>query len=168
MNTSDIAQAVRNDAVDTFTLSNPKLALTRTFEIKHLEYDAYIEFCDLARPILQAVATGLDLGAMSSDFKLQFNPAKIDFSEIIRLAGKELPRMAWLCCKQTDPKITVDEVKRLGYRPQMLLNVVLKQIKHNEMVQEFADFFPLIAEQFAALLPAAQEAMTPIATAPTE
>lgn len=169
LSTTDIAKATRNEGYGTFLLENPHAndgkGDSREFELKHLDYDSYLEFCDLARPILQTVAGGLDLGGLASG-DLQFNPAKIDFGEILRQAGSELPRMVWLCCKQTDPKITLEEVKRLGYRPQAMLTVVLKQIKHNEMVQEFASFFPKIVEQFTALLPDMEQAVKPTTIQP--
>jgi hypothetical protein len=168
---SDQLKAARNEGYGTFTLSNPASGDSKSFEIKHLSYDAYLEFCELARPILTACSSALDMGNNNGEFKLEFNPMAVDFASLLKLAGKELPRMAWLCCRQSEPKITIEEVKHLGYRPQALLSVVLQQIKHNEMVKEFADFFPKIVEQLTALLPAAQEAAAPIpaeTTAPSE
>lgn len=160
LTTSTIMQAARNEAAGTFTLSNPS-GESKTFEIKHLSYDAYIEFCELARPILTTMSGALALDMSNGEFGLKFNPLNIDYEQVIKLAGKELPRMAWLCCKQSDPKITIDEVKRLGHRPQNLIAVVLQQVKHNDMVKEFADFFPQIVGQLTDLLPAAQEAVAP-------
>ena len=171
LSVSDLAKAARNEGYDTFELKNPTTGEAQTFELKHLGYDDYLEFCSLVKPILTALSSGLDMGDRGGEFKLQFNPMDINYDELIGLAGKQLPRMAWLCCKQSAPKITIDKVKQLGHRPQTLLTVVLKQIKHNDMVKEFADFFPLIVEQVTALLPAAQEVMQPApmeTTAPTE
>jgi hypothetical protein len=167
---TEITQAVRNEAAGTFTLENPITKASRTFELKHLSYDAYLEFCELAHPILSTLSGALDMGNKGGEFKLEFNPLNIDYKTVLKLAGKELPRMVLLCCKQTDPRITLEEVKELGHRPQQLVQVVLKQIKHNEMVKEIADSFPQIVEQLTALLPAAQEAIAPIPaeTAPTE
>lgn len=164
---SEIARAARNEPVGTFTLKNSHTGEERTFELKDLEYDSYIEFVDLARPIITAVAGSVQSKDNHGEFQLAFNPAGIDFGELIRLAGKELPRMALIICRQSDPRIKLEEVKRLGRRPMQLLEIVLMQIKQNSIVQEFADFFPRIATALQELLPAAQGAMTPVA-APTE
>jgi hypothetical protein len=149
-------QAVRNEARGTFTLGD------RVFEIKDLQYDDYIEFCDLARPIITAVSQSLELNQENGQLDLQFNFGNLDFRQLLQLSKEELPRMAWLCCKQTDPKIKLAEVKRLARRPQTMLEVVLAQVKHNDLVKEFADFFPRMASALNELVPAATEAMVPI------
>lgn len=156
LSATTIAQAVRNEPSATFLLGD------RTFDIKDLDYDSYIEFCDLARPIITSVADSLEVNNEGGKLDLQFNFLNIDSANLIKLAGKELPRMAWICCKQSDPKIKIEDVKRLGRRPLVMLEVVLKQVKHNEMVKEFADFFPRIASALTELMPAAKEAMEPI------
>lgn len=163
---ADITRAVRNDPTSYFTLNNANLGESRDFEIKDLAYDAYIEFVDLARPILAAVAGIVETADEGGEFKLRFNPTKLDYGEMIKLAGRELPRMAHLICQQSDPKIKLEEVKRLGRRPHVLLEVVLKQIKQNAIVKEFVDFFPQIAAAVKDLMPQVQTAMVP--TAPTE
>lgn len=159
---TQVANAARNDYQTeeghSFTLGD------RQFEIKDLDYDSYIEFCNLARPIIAAVSGALELSDgknNNGEMGLSFNPATMDFDQLIGLAGKELPRMAHICCRQSDPKIKVDEVKRLARRPHFLLEAVLLQVKHNQLVKEFADFFPRIAAAMNDLVPTAQEAMTP-------
>lgn len=164
---SEISRAARNEPVGSFTLKNTHTGEEREFELKDLEYDSYIEFVDLARPIIAAVAGAVQSRDNHGEFQLAFDPAGIDFGELIRLAGKELPRMALIVCRQSDPKIKLDDVKRLGRRPMQLLEIVLQQIKQNQIVQEFSDFFPRIATALQELLPAAQSAMTPV-QAPTE
>lgn len=152
---ADIHRAQRNDAVATFTLANPTTGESKEFELKDLDYDSYIEFMDLARPIISAVYNSFAVENDGGQIGLGFNPVGLDFQELIKLAGKELPKMAWLCCRMSDPKIKLDEVKRLGHRPHNLLMVVLNQIKHNQIVQEFADFFPQIAKAIEDLAPKA-------------
>jgi hypothetical protein len=153
LTTSDIARALRNEPAGTFTLSNPRTGESKTFDLLDLDYDSYIEFCDLARPIIGAVSGALSMNSDGGEVKLGFDPLGLDFGELLKLAGKELPRMVWLCCKLSDPKIKVDDIKRLAHRPHVLLEVVLMQIKHNGIVQEFADFFPRIAKALEELAP---------------
>jgi hypothetical protein len=162
LTTSDISRALRNEPLATFTLAHPRTGESRTFDLKDLDYDSYIEFCDLARPIITAVSGALDIKSDGGEVKLGFDPMGLDFGELLKLAGKELPRMVWLCCKMSDPKIKVEDVKRLAHRPHVLLEIVLMQIKHNEIVKEFADFFPRIAKALEELAPAAAEATTEI------
>lgn len=159
---SEISRGARNEPVGSFTLTNSHTGEQREFDLKDLEYDSYIEFVDLARPIITAVAGAVQSKDNHGEFQLAFNPIGIDFGELIRLAGKELPRMALIVCRQSDPKIKLEDVKRIGRRPMQLLEIVLMQIKQNQIVQEFADFFPRIATALQELLPAAQGAMTPV------
>lgn len=164
---AELSRATHNDPASLFTLSNANTGESREFEIKDLEYDAYIQFVDLARPILAAVAGIVETADEGGEFKVRFNPTKIDFGELIKLAGSELPQMAHIICRQSDPKIRLEDVKRLGRRPHVLLEVVLQQIKQNGIVTEFADFFPRIAEAVKDLMPQVQTAMVPAETAPT-
>lgn len=171
LNDTDKMKAARNEGYGEFTLTNPQTGNSKTFQLKNLSYDAYVEFCSLARPILITLGNGLDMGNKGGEFSLEFNPLNLDFEKLIEIAGKELPRMAWLCCRQSDPKIKLEEVKELGYRPQNLLLVVLQQIKHNDLVKEFADFFPQLVAALTELMPAATAAAAPIpteSTTPTE
>lgn len=160
---TDQVKAARNEGYGEFTLTNPDTLESKTFELKHLSYDAYIEFCTLAHPIISAIGTGLAVNnTKTGELSFDFDPTNLDFKELLKMAGDQLPRMAYLCCKQSDPKVTVADVKRLGYRPQVLLNVVLEQVRHNRMVQEFADFFPQVVAKLQALVPDAQVALQPL------
>jgi hypothetical protein len=152
--TSEKMRAMRNEPVAEFTLANPVTGESRSFELKDLDYDGYLEFMDLARPIMTACYNAMSVQSEGGEFKLGLDPSGLDFAELIKLAGKELPRMVWLCCRMTDPKIKVEDVKRLAHRPHVLLEVVLMQIKHNKIVQDFQDFFPRIAQALEALAPA--------------
>lgn len=151
-----IANAVRNDYGDAcFTLGD------RVFPVKDLDYDSYVEMMRLAQPVIELVAGALDIKDGDGEADLALNPANIDYARIIELCGKDLPKMAWLCCKQSDYKITVDQVKQLARRPQVLIEVVLIQVQHNKLVEEFAGFFPRIGERLYALVPSMAEAMKP-------
>jgi hypothetical protein len=153
----DKYKAATNSGYGTFTLG------TREFEIKDLEYDDYLEFCRMAQPIIKAVANAVEPKIEGGRISTQLNPAGIDFDVLIELAGKQLVKMAMICCRQSEPKITEKEVKKLGRRPQNLLEVVLLQIHHNGLVQEFVDFFQRMSSRVAEMMPAAQEAMMPVA-----
>jgi hypothetical protein len=156
LTSEQIHNAVRNEYPDkSFQLGD------RTFPVKDLSYDDYLEFCDLARPIIESVVGIVDLSMADGKSDVEFNPAGLDFNQIIKLAGKELPRMAWICCRQSDPNITIDEVKRLARRPMALLTVVLAQVQHNQMVQEFVDFFQSLAQRVSGLAPELAQAAKP-------
>lgn len=153
LTTSDIAKAVSNTGYGTFEIGD------RTFEIRDLDYDSYVEFCDLARPIISAVASGFDITQTNGEVGLNFSPMSLDFSAIMKSCANELPRMAWLCCRQADPKITEGTVKNLARRPHILLEVILMQIKQNNIIAEFQDFFPRLATLLTDLAPQATAAM---------
>lgn len=157
----EIHNAVRNEHHKHFVLGD------REFPIKDLAYDDYLEFIDLARPIIESVADSLNVvgdGAGGSEVKL--DPLGLDFQKLIKLAGHELPRMAWICCKQSDPKIAIADVKRLAKRPFPLIEVVLIQVQHNKLIEEFQDFFPRLGKIVGEMVPEAQAAVEAVPTAP--
>lgn len=152
-----ISNAVRNEHPNVPAIVLGPEGAQREFPLKDLDYDSYIDFCRLAKPIITAVASGM---AVKTDEKgevdLGFNPFDLDFDTLIEMAGENLPRMAWLCLKQSEPKISIGEVKKLARRPQVMIEIVLAQVKHNEMVQEFASFFPRILQALTDLAPEAK------------
>src|SRR4051812_8904860 len=98
LTTSDKIKAVQNEGYGTFTLGD------REFEIKHLSYDSYLEFCEIVPNVVGAIASGLELANDAElGASLRLNPAAINHVELFRLAKTDLPRLAWLCCKQADP-----------------------------------------------------------------
>jgi hypothetical protein len=153
----DVFNAVRNEYPDkSFVLGD------RVFPVKDLSYDAYVEFMELSRPILTMLVDSLELKNQNGEVDVEFNPAGFDVEKLIKLAGNELPRMAWLCCKQSDPNISIQDVKKLARRPQTMVQVVLAQVKHNDLAREFADFFKQIVGQIQELVPAAAEVVAPV------
>lgn len=159
---TDLTKAVRNEGYGTFTLTNPHTGEERTFERKHLTYDAYLEFIELAQPIVGEMINAFEPGNQNGELQIQFNPTALDYQKLIKLAGKELPRLALLCVQASDPKLKIDELKRLAPRPQAMLEIVLGQVAHNEMVKEFADFFQTIARQLTDLVPQVSAAVGPV------
>lgn len=162
--TSDLVNAVKNRNYGEFTLENTVTGESRTFEIRDLPYDDYLDFCSKARPIITAVSGSINIASIDNvdgkdAARFDFDPLKLDFGQLIALSGKELPYMAWLCCRQSDASITEREVKRLARRPIALLHVVLMQIKHNALVEEFVSFFQQkIAPALEGLMPEASAA----------
>lgn len=153
---TDLYNAATNTGHGTFTLGD------REFEIKDLEYDDYLLFCRKAQPIIMAVTGCINTTAEDGRIGVKFNAMGLDFPKLLELAGDELVKMAWICCKQSEPAITERQVKKLAKRPMALLEVVIIQIKQNNLVQEFVDFFQRVSGRMAELLPAAQEAMQPV------
>jgi hypothetical protein len=136
-----VHNAIRNEHGATFWIGD-KAKGGREFPIKDLSYDDYMEFLELSRPIIQAVVemvkvedNGTPNGAITADM------ANLSIDTIVGLAGKNLPRMAWICARQSDPLITEDEVKRLARRPFHLVPPIIAQVKHNELAKEIMDFF---------------------------
>lgn len=150
---TQIADAVRNDYPDdSFALGHGDER--RVFPIKDLSYDSYIEFLKLARPVMDLLIGSLDVAMdEKGEPTLTIRRESLDLDVLLDVAGTSLPRLAHLCCKQSDPRITVDEVKRLARRPMDLLDVVIKQVQHNKIVQEFADFFPRLVTSLSQLAP---------------
>lgn len=151
-----IYDVARNEHHKTFKLGE------REFPIKDLDYDSYLEFMELSYPIIQAVTDSLELTSSNGEPDVAFNPATFDVGKIIKLAGSNLPRMTWLCCKQSDPAITIPEVKRLARRPHVMIQVVFEQIKHNKLVEEIRDFFQSMAPAVRSLAPEAAALATPV------
>jgi hypothetical protein len=147
--------AAQNEWGKTFKLGD------REFEIKDLGYFDYIEFMSLAKPIIKLAAGALEMDNAGGELKADFNPAALDMDEVIKLCGKELPRMGQLICKQTDPKIKAEEVAILAHRPQRLVELVLMQILHNNMIQEFASFFTRLTAMVTVMMPDLAKAATP-------
>jgi len=148
-------RAAKNEWGKTFTLGEQE------FEIKDLQYFDYIEFMGLAKPLITVASSGLEMGNVGGEITVNFNPSALDIDQIIGLCAKELPRMAYLICKQSAPKITEKEVALLAHRPQRLIEVVLLQILHNNMIQEFGSFFQRLTAMVTALVPDMTKAVAP-------
>ncbi len=147
--------AVKNEWGKTFTLGD------KEFEVKDLTYYDYVEFVALAKPLITVAASGLALGEEGGELKVNFDPSNLDFDKIIGLAGKELPRLAYLVCRQSDPKIKEQDVALLARRPQRLIEIVLLQILQNKMIEEFGAFFQRLTAMVSTLMPTAAKVMAP-------
>lgn len=142
-----IIAGAKNDWGKEFTLGD------RTFEIKDLGYFDYVEFVGLVKPLVEVAASALSMGAKDGEMTVDFDPSGLDFDQIFKLCGKELPKMAGIVCRQTDPKVTDRQVAELARRPQRLVEVVLLQVAHNNMIQEFGGFFQRLTAMVTSLMP---------------
>lgn len=153
-----IVSAMKNEWGKEFELGGQK------FEIKDLGYFDYVEFITLAKPLVLLVGESLETTAKDGEIGIEFNPAAVDFDKILAMCGKELPRLAWLICKQTNPALKPNDVAELARRPYVLVEIILLQIKHNDMIQEFASFFQRLTRMVTALMPEAANAVAPSKT----
>lgn len=134
-----LTEAALNLPADQFQLGD------RVFNIVHLPYDDYLLFVEYIAPFLDAIGTrligeklGLSTGVSLPGIELG---TAINATAIIRMCGKQLPEMVQIICRQTDPTITVEDVKRLAGDPTPLIGPIIKQIVHNGIIQKFASFF---------------------------
>lgn len=125
----DIVRAATNDSTGiTVQLGD------RTFPIKDLSYDSYVRFFSLLQPLLEMIA-----GKLAPS--LQDHATGITSEAIIRYCSDSLPEMVCIVCEQTDPTITIQEVKELGKTPFNLAKIVIKQIEQNRVIADVSDFF---------------------------
>lgn len=146
--------AAKNEWGKTFKLGD------REFEIKDLTYFDYVEFVSLAKPLITVAASGIEMKNIDGELGISFDATALDFDQLMGLCGKELPRMGYLVCRQSDPKIKEAEVAMLAHRPQRLVEIVLLQILHNKMIEEFGGFFQRLTGIVTALVPS-MGALTP-------
>lgn len=125
----EIARAATND---------PALATTsvklgeRDFPLMDMPYEDNVKFLAFLQPLLESVAgrmsgVSVDTGLASAG--------------LMKYCAEHLPEMACMVCKQSDPSITVEEVKRLGKSPVRLASVVAAQMQHDRTINDIVDFF---------------------------
>jgi hypothetical protein len=112
----------------------------RTYKVVSLPYDDYITFLTYLQPFLDGIVGKIADKAEVSIPGISLS-SPIDASAFVRFCGKSLPEMARLICKQTNPDITVDEIKVQAGNPFVLASIVLKQVNKNKMIATFASFF---------------------------
>lgn len=143
----EILAAATNDpslSTDEFTLG------TKTYKLVSLSYDDYITFLAFLQPFLDALVgstaekAGLSIPGISIGDTL-------DATTLVRFCSKSLPEMVRIICKQTEPTITVEQVKVAAGNPFALAIIVIKQISKNGMIRDFSSFFaqmtPLLRRQ---------------------
>lgn len=124
----------------------------KVFTISDLSYDDYLRFIQFAQPLIETliskVVTSRNTGIKIAGLNL--SPEQINIGSLIQTLGNTLPEMAQLICKNTDPDITVEEVKKLAKTPFPLANAVFMQVKQNGMIKDFSDFFGLMTKALKA------------------
>ena len=113
----------------------------REFEIKDLPYDDYLEFVGLVTPLIDTLINRVKVKNAAHIPGIDLDVKTISAANILEFCGSSLPKMAALICRQTDPSITEEDVKKLAGRPTALANVVMQQMAQNGIIQDFTDFF---------------------------
>jgi hypothetical protein len=135
----DVVRAALNDSA----LSQTHFQLgDRTFPLKDLTYDQYNKFLLLVAPLVDIVIGRM--GERAQAQQLGFSDLDISLfsvTDILKYCGEAIPELATICCQASDPTVTVETVKSLTNKPTVLAGIILKQIVHNNMIQDFADFF---------------------------
>lgn len=130
--TLDLVRAATNDPA----LSTISVTLgDKDYPVVDLPYDAYIRFLALLQPLLEVFASKLTGGLSGS------STGALSAASIIQYCSSSLPEMALIVVEQTDPDITIEQVKVLGKTPFKLAAIVIKQIEANKMITEISDFF---------------------------
>ena len=148
LTTKQISHAATNAASlteHTFKLGD------RVFPVVYLAYDDYIEFLTYLEPLLSALGTSAVEG---------FNPLALS-SAILQYCKTSLPEMVHIMAKQTDPEITIDDVKKLVRNPFALAGAVLEQVKHDRMIEEISSFFAQIIGMMKSMTPDSDSKKTP-------
>lgn len=135
-----LIRAAINLPVDKFQLGD------RVFDIVDLPYDDYIYFISYLSPLIEILVTHL---TSANDLRIpgiKLSPEYVTPKLLLEMCGSTMPDMVHLMCKQTDPDITVTEVKKLAKRPTVLATAILKQIQQNGIIKEFGDFFGQVTQ----------------------
>jgi hypothetical protein len=132
-----LQRAAVNLPADEFMLGD------RIFKVVDLPYDDYTTFMGYIAPVVENICKKIILSRTGVELPGGINVEASSFAafDLLQVCGKYLPEMAHIVCKQTDPEITVEEVKNLAKKPLPLAHVVLKQIIQNGMISDFKDFF---------------------------
>lgn len=137
LSTQAIHRAATNDpelSENTFTLGSKENGTFREFKVVDLEYDDYLLFITKLAPLMKVLGSSILAAKGGSSMSL-------DPSSLIEHCVHELPELAALVCRQTDPSVTADEVKKLAKTPFKLATIILRQIEQNKIVSEISDFF---------------------------
>lgn len=132
---TELLRAATNDPA----LSKTKFTLgDKTFTIMDFKYDDYMKFINYLSPLLDTFIRGMTNGALGLD---GFAGASFTVQQIFQYCADELPQMALLVARQSDPEVTVDQLKELAGTPFNLAKLCLAQINHNKIIEAFGDFF---------------------------
>lgn len=142
-----IERAAFNKPAEEFTLGD------RTFLIQDLPYDDYTEFVSHLAPVVEQLFSKLVMSRVGVELPngINIEPSSITAFDMIKVCSGSLPEMAHIICRQTDPTITVEEVKRLAKTPIAIAEVVIRQIVLNGMIKDLLSFFGQMISMLKAL-----------------
>jgi hypothetical protein len=140
---SEIARAATNSPAlspDKITVGEYEIALV------DLPFDEYMEFVTLFAPALDAL-----VGRVAKSANVPSIPGIVLAGEEVSVAGiftyckASLPQLAHIVVRQSQPSLTVEDVKRLFPTPFKMADLVFAQVKRNNIIGEMADFFKQVA-----------------------
>lgn len=118
----------------------------RVFKIVHLPYDDYVTFLGYLQPFLAALVNKKSAAVSIPGINLG---ASADPGALLQFCSGDLPEMVRLIAKQSEPDISIREIKDLAGNPFVLAGVVIQQLARNQMIGDFVSFFkqvtPLLA-----------------------
>lgn len=114
------------------------------FTIKDLSYDDYMEFITMLSPVIDTLFSKVAERNGVSIPGVQINTSSISIKAIFDYCANDLPEMAHIVTRQSQPDLSVEEIKNLGKTPIMLAQIVMAQLKRNNVIAEMADFFRLL------------------------
>jgi hypothetical protein len=109
----------------------------RTFKILDLKYKDYTAFLGLVLPLVDSIGSGLRSGGSMLE--------SISVADLFYTCTNNLPKLAHIVLRQSEPEITVEQVEELCGDPLTMAEVVMAQISHNKMIERFGSFFGKIA-----------------------
>jgi hypothetical protein len=143
-NTNLTPQQITHAATNSPELSTAEVQLGgRTFKVVHLPYKEYLLFLSKLQPLMEAV-----FGHVSSKIGFSVDGPQLSgiaAGSIFKYCLNDLPEMASIVLRQTDPTITAEIVTEQTSSPFELTNIVFAQIEHNKMIDHIMDFFVQIA-----------------------
>lgn len=131
----DKIRAAVNAPADTFKLGD------REFQLHDLPYDDYIAFVGYVSPLVDTLINRVKGKNTAGIPGIDLDVTQFGAIQILQFCGGSLPEMVRLICKQTDPDITVEDIKKLAGRPTLLATIVMRQMAQNGIIQDFTDFF---------------------------
>jgi|SRR6185437_436649 len=135
---TDIIRAATNNPV----LSTSQFTLgDKVYTIVDLAYDDYLAFLSMLQPLIEQLVKGVSGRRGISLNGIDISTPGISAANIIAYCSENLPKMAQIVCKATDPDITIEKIKADAKNPFKLAEVVLAQVIQNNIIKDFASFF---------------------------
>ncbi len=111
----------------------------KKYPIMHLKYRDYMAFIACVQPIIGSMIA-LVSGKAGQDTELE---------TVVAACSDVFPNLVRLSLKQSDSSVSIAFIEDNATSPFELLEIITKQVKKNEMVNDFSRFFG----QYKNLLP---------------